>query len=128
MPVRTRGEEGFTLVEVLVALGLLASAGIIATLAAAAMLRLERAAHAEAVGLATAGEKLEELIARTPAARSGGNDTTDLDGVHVTRVWRVIAGTPAVELTRLEVTARWDQPRTTALTLVAAVPGPQVLP
>jgi hypothetical protein len=80
------------------------------------------------VGLALAGEKLEELIARTPPARSGGNDTTDLDGVRVARVWRVVERTPAAELTRLEVTARWDQPRTTALTLVAAVPGPQVLP
>jgi Tfp pilus assembly protein PilV len=126
--MRAPAEEGFTLVEVLVAAGLLASAGIIATLAGVAMLRLERTAHAEAVGLALAGEKLEELIARTPPARSGGNDTTDFDGVRVARVWRVVERTPAAELTRLEVTARGDQPRTTALTLVAAVPGPQVLP
>lgn len=123
-----RSESGFTLIEVLAAAGLLASAGIVATLAAVAMLRLERAAHAEAVGLAVAGEKLEELMSRRPDARAGGNDETDLDGVHVTRVWRVIDSAPAPGLERLEVTARWDRPRTTLLTIVAAVPGAEVLP
>lgn len=126
--MRTDSQDGFTLIEVLAAAGLLVSAGIVATLAAVAMLRLERAAHAEAVGLAVAGEKLEELIARRPAARAGGNDETDLDGVHVTRVWRVIDAAPARGLTRLEVTARWDSPRTTLLTMVAAVPAAEVLP
>lgn len=123
-----RSQDGFTLIEVLAAAGLLVSAGIVATLAAVAMLRLERAAHAEAVGLAVAGEKLEELIARRPPARAGGNDETDLDGVHVTRVWRVIDAAPARGLTRLEVTARWDRPQTTLLTMVAAVPAAEVLP
>lgn len=122
------GQEGFTLIEVVAAAGLLASAGIVATLAASAMLRLERAAHAEAVGLAVAVEKLEELIARTPSARAGGNDETDLDGVRVARIWRVLERTPALDLTRLEVTVRWERPATTLLTLVTAVPGPAVLP
>ena len=126
--MRWRSEDGFTLIEVLAAAGLLMSAGIVATLAAVAMLRLERAAHAEAVGLAVATEKLEELIAATPPARAGGNDETALDGVPVTRIWRVIAAAPAPGLTRLEVTARWDRPRTTLLTLVAAVPAGAVLP
>ena len=123
-----RSQSGFTLIEVLAAAGLLASAGIVATLAAVAMLRLERAAHAEAVGLAVAGEKLEELMSRRPDARAGGNDETELDSVHVTRVWRAIDAAPASGLERLEVTARWDRPRTTLLTLVAAVPGTEVLP
>lgn len=112
-----------TLVEVLVALGLLASAGIVASVAATAMLQLERAAHAEAVGLAVAGEKLEELIAAAPAARRAGNDETTLDGVGVTRVWRVRDDDPTRGVTRLEVTARWSAPALTMLTLVAAAPG-----
>jgi type II secretory pathway pseudopilin PulG len=121
---RWRGDSrGFTLVEVLAALGLLVSAGIVATLGAVAMLRLERAAHAEAVGLALASERLEELLAQAPAARLGGNDETELDGITVVRVWRVVADEPAPGLTRLEVSARWDHPRTTSLTLVAAAPS-----
>jgi Tfp pilus assembly protein PilV len=126
--VSLRSQAGFTLIEVLAAAGLLISAGIVATLAAIAMLRLEQAAHAEAVGLAVAGEKLEELMARRPDARAGGTDATDLDGVHVVRVWRVIDAAPAPGLTRLEVSARWDRPRTTLLTVVAAVPAGDVLP
>lgn len=121
--MRLRDRRGFTLVEVLVTLALLASAGVVATLGAIAMLRLERAAHAEAVGLALATERLEEMLAESPAARKGGNDETELDGVTVVRVWRVIADEPAPGLTRLEVSARWDHPSTTALTLVAVAPS-----
>ena len=116
-------DAGMTLAEVLVALGLLASAGIVASLAAASMLQLERAAHAEAVGLAVAGEKLEELLATAPSARRAGNDETLLDGVDVARVWRVLDDVPARGVMRLEVTARWTAPALTMLTLVAAAPG-----
>ena len=123
MSRRRRGEGGCTLVEALVALGLLASAGIVASVAALAMLQLERAAHAEAVGLAVAGEKIEELVAAAPSARRAGNDETSLDGVVVTRIWRVRDDDPAYGLTRLEVTARWDTPALTLLTLMTAVPG-----
>ncbi|MEW6269108.1 MAG: hypothetical protein AB1689_07395 [Thermodesulfobacteriota bacterium] len=120
---RGRSEAGFTLLEALVAIGLVASAGVVATTAAVAMLRLERAAHAEAAGLAAASEKLEELVGALPADRRSGNDDTVLDGVPVTRVWRVLDDQPAQGLTRLEVTSRWDRPQLTLLTLVAAVPG-----
>jgi hypothetical protein len=112
-----------TLVEVLVALGLLASAGIVATMGAASLLQLERAAHAEAVGLALAAEKLEELLASNPAARRGGDDETALDGVDVARVWRVRDDDPTLGVMRLEVTARWSAPGLTMLTLVASAPG-----
>ena len=105
------------------ALGLLSSAGIVASVAAVAMLQLERAAHAEAVGLAVAGEKVEELLAMAPSARRSGDDRTTLDGIDVARVWRVREGDPAYGLTRLEVTARWEAPRLTMLTLVTAAPG-----
>lgn len=123
MSRRVAGEAGMTLAEVLVALGLLASAGIVASLAAVSMIELERAAHAEAVGLALASEKLEELLAAAPPARSAGNDETTLDGVGVARVWRIAHGDPAPGVTRLEVTARWAAPALTMLTLVASAPG-----
>ena len=67
--------------------------------------------------------QIEELTASLPAARRAGNDVTELDGVDVTRVWRVHSDDPAYGLTRLEVTARWDLPALTLLTLVTTVPG-----
>jgi prepilin-type N-terminal cleavage/methylation domain-containing protein len=117
------GERGFTLLESLVALALMASAGVVASAAAVAMLRLERAAHAEAAGLAAASERIEQLAAMVPAARQSGNDAIAVDGVAVTRVWRVHGDDPVYGLTRLEVTARWDTPALTLLTLVMTVPG-----
>ena len=118
--MRRRG--GFSLVEVLAALGLVGSAGVLASFAATALLSLSAAAHAEAAGLAAAAEKLEELIALPPAARASGNDQTSMAGVGVTRIWRVRSDDPVPGLDRMEVTARWDHPSLTLLTLVAAAP------
>ncbi len=116
-------ERGFTLVEALVAMSLVASVGLVASVAGAALLELERAAHGEAVGLALASEKLEELIALPPAERRSGTDDVTLDGVAVTRVWRVVSDEPVHGVTRLEVTSRWEEPSLTMLTLVGAAPG-----
>jgi prepilin-type N-terminal cleavage/methylation domain-containing protein len=116
----TREHSGFTLIEVLVALCLVASAGVLASFAATALLGLSSAAHSEAAGLAAASEKLEELIATPAAARIAGNDETAMAGVAVTRIWRIRADDPAPGLVRMEVTARWEHPTLTLLTLVAA--------
>jgi prepilin-type N-terminal cleavage/methylation domain-containing protein len=119
---RRPSRGGFTLVEVLAALGLVASAGVIASFGATALLRLSAAAHSEAAGLAAASEKLEELLATPAASRAAGNDETAMANVHLTRIWRVRADDPAPGLDRLEVTVRWDHPSLTLLTLVVAAP------
>jgi len=55
--------RGFTLLEVMAALGLAAAAGLIATAGGSAMMRLSAAAHSEAVGLAAAsGKPPKELV------------------------------------------------------------------
>jgi len=114
--------RGFSLVEALVALSLVASVATIASGAAVAMLELARAARAEAAGLAAASEKIEALVASPAGLRRAGDDEMEVDGVAVARVWRVAEDDPAPGLQRLEVTARWSAPRTTLLTLVAVAP------
>jgi type II secretory pathway pseudopilin PulG len=113
---------GFTLLEVVAAVCLVAAAGVVASGAARTMLQLGAAAHSEAVGLGAAAEKLEELIAAPQGGRAPGNDVLTVDGVDVTRIWRVRPGEPAAGLSRLEVTARWSHPSLTLLTLVTVAP------
>ena len=120
--VAARSMAGFTLVEVLVALGLVASVGTVASGAAAAMLEFARAARSEAAGLAAGVDKLEVLVAMPAAARVSGNDETVVDGLAIVRIWRVLRDDPVAGLARLEVTTRWMRPRTTLLTLVAVAP------
>jgi len=119
---RIATDDGFSLVETLVALGLVASVATIASGAAVSMLELARAARGEAAGLAAASEAIEALVATPAASRSSGDDRAVVDGFAIVRVWRVAPDEPAPGLARLEVTARWSAPRTTLLTLVAVAP------
>ena len=119
---RRRAPGGFTLLEVLAALGLVAAIGVIASGAARAMIHLTQAAHAEAAGLAAAEERLEELISLDSADRRSGNDETTLGDVALVRVWRVLRNDPASGLDRLEVTVRWSAPSLTLLTLATVSP------
>jgi type II secretory pathway pseudopilin PulG len=119
LPVRV---AGFTLVEVLASLGLVASIGVIASGAALAMIDLTRAAHAEAVGLAAAEQQLEALVGTDASSRRSGNDTVVVDRVSLTRIWRVSNGDPAPGVDRLEVTVHWSAPSLTQLTLATVAP------
>jgi len=113
---------GFTLIEVLAALGLVASVGVVSTAAGHALAVLGRAARAEAAGLAAAEAKVEEILSLRADRRAGGSDAITEAGIDVARVWRVRGDDPAPGLTRVEVTARWSAPELTLLTLVAVAP------
>jgi prepilin-type N-terminal cleavage/methylation domain-containing protein len=113
---------GFTLLEVVAALGLVAAVGVVASAAGQALAALSLAARAEASGLAAATEKLEEIMAMPREERSSGNDETTMASLVIARVWRVTQDQPAPELTRIEVTARWARPTLTLLTLVGVAP------
>jgi type II secretory pathway pseudopilin PulG len=116
------GERGWSLVEVLVALCLVGSVGVLASGVAHSLARLVRAAKAEAAGLSAATDRLETMIATERSRRDGGNDEVLVGDVAVARVWRVVRDTPAAGVDRLEVTVRWSHPALTLLTLVAVAP------
>lgn len=116
------GAGGFTLVEVLAALGLVASLGVAALSVAGTLAAMLQIARAEAVGLALAAEKLEDLIATPADQRAEGFDEVESQGLAVRRLWRVRRGDPAPGLTRLEVSSTWENPDVIVLTLVAVAP------
>lgn len=113
---------GFTLLEVLAALGLVGAVGVVATGSGYGLARLGHAARAEAAGLAAAEGKIEELLSLPAGRRSAGNDETRRGGILVQRVWRVRTGSPAPGLTRVEVSVSWETPDLKILTLVAVAP------
>lgn len=119
---RRRRRAGFTLLEVLAALGLVGAVGVLASGSGHALARLGLAARAEAAGLFAAERKLEELLSLESGQRRSGNDTASSGIVPITRVWRVIPDEPARGLTRIEVSASWETPQLTVLTLVGVAP------
>lgn len=104
------------------ALSLVASAGVAATGAGLALTALVARVRAEVVALSLAAAKIEELLAMPAAGRSDGFDEVEQSAVRVKRMWHVSDGDPEPGLARLEVTARWEDPQLTVLTLVAVAP------
>ncbi len=117
-----RWQEGWTLIEVGLALCFVSGLAMTAGASAVTLLRLAAEAHAEAVGLAVAASRLEELLAADPERRAPGTDVVALGGTEVTRIWRPVSDDPAAGLWRIEVTARWERPSIAALTLVGVGP------
>lgn len=115
---RRRRRAGFTLLEVLAALGLVGAVGVVASGSGHALAKLAWAARGEAVGLFAAEQKLEELLSLPAVERRGGTDGTESSGIAVRRVWRIVPDTPAPGITRVEVSASWEAPELTILTLV----------
>lgn len=113
---------GFTLLEVLAALGLVGAVGVVVTGAGHALARLSLVAQAEAAGLFAAEQKLEEILSLSAAERRSGNDVPAPSVVPLRRVWRVLAEDPAPGLTRVEVSTSWETPQLTVLTLVGVAP------
>lgn len=113
---------GFTLLEVLAALGLVGAVGVVATASGHALAHLGVAARAEAAGRIAAEAKLEELLSLSPDSRRSGNDTPRMGAVDLRRIWRVLDDEPAPGLTRVEVSTTWERPRLTVLTLVGVAP------
>jgi len=104
---------------VLAALGLLGAVAVVASGSGHALARLSRAARGEAAGLLAAEQKIEELLSLPAGRRRSGNDEIRASGITVRRVWRVREDAPAAGLARVEVSASWETPQLTILTLVA---------
>lgn len=103
-------------------MGLVGAVGVLATGSGHALARLGLAARAEAAGLFAAERKLEELLSFESGRRRSGNDAVSSGVVPVTRVWRIVPDQPARGLTRIEVSASWETPQLTVLTLVGVAP------
>ncbi len=110
---------GFTLLEVLAALGLVGAVGVVATGSGHALARLAWVARGEVSGRLAAERKMEELLSLRRSELHGGHDEEVLAGMRVRRIWRILPDAPARGLTRVEVSASWDEPRLTVLTFVA---------
>lgn len=114
--------QGMTLIEVLIALCLVGSSGMLALAAAHSTLTFAHSARAEAAGLAAGQAKVEELLSLTHASRREGFDEVEFAGERIVRTWRVRSSEDMPGLERIEVTSRWDAPVLTLLVLVAVAP------
>ena len=115
---------GFTLVEVLVAVAILAVILLGLAASATSVVRANRTSYFNTIAANLAQDKLEELRAKTPADVIPGGPVVDtVYGAAFTRSWTVAADSPMNGLKRVEITVAWTDYVPHSLIVSAVVPG-----
>jgi prepilin-type N-terminal cleavage/methylation domain-containing protein len=104
---RFRGSRGFTLIEIVVAIvllafGVLASASLTATL-----MRSNRGVTNRTRAVETLRLKVEDLQSQGYAQVGNGNDTATIGGITYNRAWTVTPNTPDANLKTITLTVTW---------------------
>jgi type IV pilus modification protein PilV len=124
---RLRSSAGFTLVEVLVAIGILSIGMLGLAVGAIAITRANKTAQFHTMATNLAQDKLEQLKATTIANISTCSSSCETAptylGVTFTRTWTKTANTPQVGITQISVTVQWTDYTTHTVSVASAMPS-----
>ena len=104
---RLRSSQGFTLIEIVVAIvmltfGVLASASL-----TAALMRSNRGVTNRTRAVETLRLKVEDLQSQRYSDIVTGNDSATIGGIGFNRSWTVAANTPAANLKTITLSVSW---------------------
>lgn len=125
-----KGQAGFTLVEILVAMTIFAVAVLGLAVGATSVMRANQTSYFNTVATNLAQDKLEELkgmaVSALPTnctayAVSGCSDTKTSLGLTFNRSWQIIANSPASGVNRLDVKIDWTDYISHSITISSAV-------
>ena len=115
--MRTRGTRltrnkfanaGFTLIEVLVSVGIFAVAVLGVAMGAKMVIQNNQNNYFTTIAVGLAQDKLEDLKSNPTGLASGGPLTDTVDGETFTRNWTVTSSSPVSGVTRIDVTVTWS--------------------
>ena len=125
-------QEGFTLIEVLVALTIFSFAVLGLAIGTVSIAQTNNTSHLNAGAINMAQAKFEDVRAMSTTAFSGlscaaytstgCSDSVSASGKSFTRSWRITANTPASGVNQIEVKVDWTDYTAHSLTFVGSVP------
>jgi len=114
-----RSPKGFSLIEVLVAIGILSIAILGLAVGAITITRANKTSQSHTVATNVAQDILEQLKAQPFAAVTAGNDTVTFQGVNFTRGWALNPNTATFK--QINVTIQWTDYVPHTLTVSSAM-------
>ncbi len=124
---RVRSRAGFSLIEVLVAIGILSIGMLGLAVGAISITRANKTAQFHTIATNMAQDKLEQLKATTVANVSTCSTSCETApsylGVTFTRTWTVTANTPLAGLNQITVTVNWTDYASHSVSVTSAMPS-----
>lgn len=108
-----RDREGFTLVEMIVALTLLAIGGLALAAFSVTINEVNRSSTNRTRADQLLGERMEEFQSMSYVDVVDGTDTVTVGGVSFERQWSVTPNTPVDGVKRVDLEARWSEGEST---------------
>ena len=122
LQARIKNQAGFTLVEVLVAMGIFTVAILGLAISATSVIKANQTSLVQTTAANLAQDKLEELKSKTSAnITSGGPTAYTINGESFTCSWTVTSGSPVSGMKRIDVTVTWTDQGSRSLTISSAV-------
>jgi prepilin-type N-terminal cleavage/methylation domain-containing protein len=124
------GNPGFTLIEVLVAIGILTGVLLGLAMGASSVIRANKSSYGNTLATTLAQDKLEELKSRTSSAlpicplftTSGCSDSVTQAGTTFARSWQILTNTPATGISQIDVRVTWTDYGNKTVTLSSNIP------
>lgn len=121
--------QGFTLIEVLVAMSIFAIAVLGLAVGATSVMRANQTSFYSTIATNLAQDKLEELKAKTVSVlpncplytTTACYDTKSSSGMNFSRSWKITSGSPVTGVTQIDVKVDWTDYISHTLTVSSAV-------
>ena len=104
---RLRSSRGFTLIEIVVAIVMLAFGVLASASLTAALMRSNRGVTNRTRAIETLRLKVEDLQSQRYSEIVTGNDTATIGGITYSRAWTVTPNAPAADLKTVTLTVTW---------------------
>lgn len=123
---RHKWREGFTVIEVIVAIAIFAIAVLGLAIGATSVMRANQTSYLNTIATNLAQDKLEELKAKTSSSITSCSSSCDTpakvyNNVTFTRTWTVTSGSPTAGVNQIDVTVTWQDYTSHNLTVSSAV-------